>query len=339
MKRTRSVTIFLLIVLMAGCSRLTPTASTPSENTKLTTITVGIMQIPETATLQVAMDGGYFTREGLSVKTRVVQGGGPALPLLYDDTLQFAIMNYVTGVQEEAETPGKLKFATDAYQAGPNTFQLMVAKNSSISTPADLRGQKIGVATLNSISTLTTEVVLAIHGLTKHDVQWAIVPIPEMIKALDEKKIAAAWMTEPFITDYGRKGGRLLYDVMTGPLDRFPIAGWATSGEYAKNHLKEVAAFQRAMQRAQVEVALDRGLVSSALPKYTRIPPEAATIITLGEFPTSLHPNRISRVVDQMLEMKYLKDRVNVASMLLPLPSPAPAALSSTTQHRQGLAS
>ncbi|HEX4816015.1 MAG TPA: ABC transporter substrate-binding protein [Nonomuraea sp.] len=315
-----------LLFALAGCGY--STAST-SADPALTTVKVGIMPIPDCATIPLAEARGYFKAEGLKVERVDVQGGGTALPMLENRSIQFSIMNYPAMVLYEAHKPNQVKIAADAYQAAPNTFKLMVPKDSPIRSVTDLRGKRVGVATLKSISTLTTEAALKVAGLTARDVAFAETPLPAMIVALENGHLGAAWMTEPFITAYqSQHGGRALYDVMQGQTEDLPIAGWATSTAYARSNPAQVAAFQRAVMRAQLDVARDEQLVRSILPTYTKIDGRTAGVITLGVFPTDLHPNRIQKITDLMQEYGYINSSIDVRRFLLPPPAlthtPAP---------------
>ncbi|MDA0634366.1 ABC transporter substrate-binding protein [Nonomuraea sp. CA-218870] len=311
---------------MVGCGS-PPSASRPS-GSQLQTVKVGIMPIPDCVTVPLANMRGYFEDEGLQVEIETVQGGGVALPKLKSGALSFSIMNYTAAVLAESQQPGTLRIVADAYQSAPNTFKLMVAKNSPIKGLADLRGKHIAVVTLRSVGTLTTEAALKISGLTADDVRISELPLPDMIPALQTGKIDVAWMTEPFITAYQQLGGQTLYDVMQGQTENWPIAGWATTTDYAKNHPRQVVAFQRAILKAQAD-AQNRQVITDTLPTYTKIGPETAATITLGTFPMNLHPDRIQRVADVMLEHQYITGELDVSRFLMPPPatvghSPAP---------------
>ncbi|WP_171074400.1 ABC transporter substrate-binding protein [Nonomuraea basaltis] len=322
----------LLFAVLCGCGSPATNAGTAKglgPTKALTTVTVGIMPIPDCATILLAQARHYFEAEGLKVETVTVQGGGTALPQLENGSLQFSIMNYPAAVMYEQAKPEKMKIVAPAYQAKPGTFALMVPKNSPIRSLTDLRGRHFGVATFKSISTVTTKAALKLAGLTERDVTMSETPLPDMIVALENGHRDVAWMTEPYITLYGQKaGGRVLYDVMQGQTEGLPIAGWATPTDYAKNNPEQVAGFPRAVMKAQFDVAMNEQLVRSTLPDYTKIDAETAATITLGDFPTNLHPNRIQQVADLMLEYGEIGAPIDVRAFLLPLPAlthtPAP---------------
>lgn len=322
MRLIHIVTSVALLVVVLGCASTTTPAARSGR--PVTTIKVGIMPIPDCATVPVAELKKYFEAEGLHVERVLVQGGGVALPKLKSGELQFAIMNYVAAIQNEVKKPGTIKIVTDAYQGAKNGFVVMVPKESPIQSVSDLRGKRIAVVTLRSVGTLTLEAALRVAGLTKDDVHISELPLPQMINRLETGLIDAAWMTEPFITSYATlRGGRMVADMMQGQTEDLAIAGWATSSAFAKDHPATVRAFQRAMLLAQTDVAQDRQLVTSILPTYTEIDEKTAATISIGTFPVDLAPSRIQKVADLMEEYDYIPSRLDVinAKLLAPLPA------------------
>ncbi|MFG1755721.1 ABC transporter substrate-binding protein [Streptosporangium sandarakinum] len=313
MRRFLHAILLLPLVVALGCAQSSaPPATTVEKNH----IVVGGMPIPDAAPLYIAQKRGFFEAEGLTVDIQPIQGASYAIPRLLGGGMDIAILNYITAIQHHSQG-AKLRLIADSYQAGPGTFLLMAAKDSPIKSPADLRGKKIAVATFRSIGTLTTEVSLRIHGLTAKDVTLVEIPLPNMPAALEAGTVDACWMAEPFIHDVGIKGAHEIGDVMSGPTDRFPIAGWGVSEQFAAKNPKTVAAFQRALAKAQRLAAADRGIVTDILPSYTKIDPETAKLITLGTFPTTIKRERLQRVADIMRDYGYLSAPVDVSGMLL----------------------
>ncbi|GLW09223.1 sulfonate ABC transporter substrate-binding protein [Microtetraspora sp. NBRC 13810] len=286
----------------------------------MTTIRVGRLLVPDAAPLHRAIQRGYFAREGLEVKVETIQGAALAVPQLKGESMDFSMLNYVTAVQAQSQGAADLRVVSDGYQAAPGTFALMVMNDSDIKGVADLKGRTLAVPTLKSIATLSSESALIAHGLTQKDVNWREEALPDMVGLLQQGKIDAAWMTEPFISLISNAGARQLYDVMTGPMDAFPIAGWGCTEKYAREHPDIVAAFQRAMHAGQLDLAADRKAVVDIIPTYIeKIPPEIAGLISLGTYPTTLEAKRLQRVADSMHELGYTEEALDMNDILLPM--------------------
>jgi NitT/TauT family transport system substrate-binding protein len=225
----------------------------------------------------------------------------------------------MTAFSLEEKTPGSLKFVADSYQAAPNTFVLMVPGDSPIKTPQDLKGKTIALPGINTIGQLATVASMKTVGVDAKTTGVKFIPIafPQMPQALMTKQVDAAWLVEPFISALQKDAGaRAVVDTMTGPMADFAISGWASSAKFVKENPKTVAAFQRAMAKAQQIAATDRKAVEQILPAFTLIKPEVASIIALGTFPTTLNETRLQRVADVMQEFGYLKQKGNAKSLI-----------------------
>ncbi|MEU7985587.1 ABC transporter substrate-binding protein [Streptosporangium canum] len=306
----------LTLSACGGSDAKTDTAS--ASGLEKTKITIGALPIPDSAALYIANKRGFFQKEGLTVDIQVVQGGAQAQQGLFGGSLDATQTNYVSTFLA-ASAGNKPKIISDLYQATPNSFNLMVAKDSSIKSPADLKGKKIAVNSLRNIGTLSVTSVLKTHGLTDKDVEFLEFPFPDMAGKLEQGVVDAAWMTEPHLTAVQKNiGAQKLADTMVDSTADFPIAGVIVTEDFANKNPKTVAAFQRAVAEAQKISASDRKAVEEILPTYTKgIDPATAAVITLGTFPTSLDATRLQRVADLMLEQGLLKSKIEAKSLLL----------------------
>ncbi|WP_440071204.1 ABC transporter substrate-binding protein [Streptosporangium sp. OZ121] len=306
------------LALSACGSSDTPTDTTAANAGGLekNSIKMGALPIPDSAALYIADKRGFFKEEGLTVTIEPVPGGAQAQQGLLGGTLDATQTNYVSTFLAVSKG-NKMKIISDLYQAAPNSFNLMVPKDSGIKTPADLKGKKIAVNSLGNIGTLAVTTVLKTHGLTEKDVEFVEFGFPDMGAQLKNKVVDAAWMTEPALTAAQKLlGAQKLADTMVDSTADFPIAGVVVTEKFANENPKTVAAFQRAVARAQQIAATDRKAVEEILPTYTKIDAATAAVITLGSFPTSLDETRLQRVADLMLEQGYLTSPIQAKTIL-----------------------
>ncbi|WP_433253452.1 ABC transporter substrate-binding protein [Streptosporangium sp. CA-135522] len=317
---SRAVVAGLAAVLaLSACGGSdTKTETAGASGLEKTKIEIGALPIPDSAALYIANKRGFFKEEGLTVNIQPVQGGAQAQQSLLGGSLDATQSNYVSTFLA-ASAGNKLKIIADLYQATPNAFNLMVPKDSSIKTPADLKGKKIAVNSKKNIGTLAVTSVLKTHGLTEKDVQFLEFPFPEMADKLKQGLVDAAWMTEPHLTAVQKNiGAQKLADTMVDSTADFPIADIIVTEDYATKNPKTVAAFQRAIAKGQQVAASDRKAVEEILPTYTKgIDAATAAVITLGTFPTSLDATRLQRVADLMLEQGYLTSKLDAKSLII----------------------
>ncbi|GAA3593621.1 ABC transporter substrate-binding protein [Nonomuraea rosea] len=317
--RCHAIVLGVTVALaLAGCGggSESPTSSANSNGLEKTTIKVGALPIPDPVSVYIANAKGFFKEEGLTVVPTTITGGAVAVPMVESGQLDISQTNYVSTFA--AVSAGKkIKLVADMYQAGPNTFNIMVPGNSPIKTVAELKGKTVLVNNLNNVATLAVTTQLKVAGLTADDVKFIEKPFPEMGNAVKSGQADAAWITEPFITaNQSANGFRKLADTMTGQMEDFPIAGWMASEEWVQKYPKTLAAFQRAIAKAQQLASTDRKEIEAMLPTYTKIDAKTASVITLGTYPSALNENRLQKVADLMLEYGYLKSPIDVKSVL-----------------------
>ncbi|MBT2224953.1 ABC transporter substrate-binding protein [Nonomuraea sp. NEAU-A123] len=295
--------------------------SANSKGLEKTVITVGALPIPDSASIYIANAKGFFKEEGLTVKPQIIAGGASSLPQVKNGQLDIMQNNYVSifGAVSQGE---KLKVVADMYQAGPNAFAIMVPKDSAIKKVADLKGKTILINNLRNVGTLAVTTQLKVAGLTEKDVHFAEKPFPDMGAALASHQADACWTPEPFITaNESKLGFRTLADTMTGEAEDLPMAGWMTTDEWVKKNPKTMAAFQRAVAKAQALASSNRKEIEAILPTYTKIDAKTASVITLGTYPSALSANRLQKVVDLMVEYQYLKSPIDVNSIIVAPPA------------------
>jgi NitT/TauT family transport system substrate-binding protein len=323
LRRRAFVAGVAVALTLTGCGGGDETASSTASAGGLekTTIKVGVLPIPDPVALFIANKKGFFKEEGLTVEPVIITGGAAAIPQVENGSLDISQTNYVSTFSA-VEAGKKLKLVADMYQAAENNFNIMVPNDSPIKTVADLKGKTILVNNLRNIATLAVTTQLKVAGLTEKDVNFAEKPFPEMGNAIKSGQADAGWITEPFITaTQSQLGFRKLADTMTGETENLPIAGWMATDEWVAKHPKTLAAFQRAISKAQEVASSDRKEIEAMLPEYTKIDAQTASVITLGTFPSELNADRLQKVADLMLEYGYLKKPIDVKSIIAAPPS------------------
>jgi NitT/TauT family transport system substrate-binding protein len=283
-------------------------------------ITLGTMTVADTAPVQIALAKGLFKAEGLTVKTQVIQGGAAGIPLLKSGRLDFSFGNYVSLLTAGTKDPGfKPKIVAEGFRAASKTHTLMVRGDSPYRTIKDLAGKKIAVNTKRNVSTMLVRAAAKPQGVTfDEDKNFVEVAPPAMEQALKSKSVDAVQAIEPFGTQMGKSiGARMVADLSTGAAADLPIAGYAVTEKYAKENPKTVAAFQRALQKAQGMAAADKKAVETILPSYAKgIDAGVAASMSYGTYPTAIDPAKMQRVADLMKEFGYVDAPIDVTSFI-----------------------
>lgn len=310
---------FSTIVVTAACSAVdagSPAGSGSSGGLEKTSLLIGVSPTPSSAGVYIAEAKGFFKEEGLTVRTEIIQAPQAVMPRILNGSIDVFKGSYVSLINVQGSGAARLKILYDALQAGPGIAGVVVPKDSPLQKPQDLKDKTIAVNSLNNLGTMSVSAHLKPYEVTPQQVKFVAIDFQNQLTALKGKQVDAAWMVEPFLSDAQRAGAKLLLDTNTGPTDKLPIDGWATTEAWVSKNPRTAAAFQRALAKAQALAATDRALLAETVAGFTQTPKEAAMTMAMGTFPTSLNSTRIQRVADLMFEFGYLKSKVDVASMV-----------------------
>ncbi|MEO3804441.1 ABC transporter substrate-binding protein [Nonomuraea sp. B1E8] len=309
-------------IVLTACGGADPGPPSGSQRGGLekTALTIGVSPTPSSAPVFIADRRGFFKEEGLTVRTEVIQAPQAVMPKILNGTMDIFKGSYVSLINIQDSGAAKIKILHDSLAAAPGIAGVVVMNDSPLQGPKDLKGATIAVNSLDNLGTMSMSAHLKAYEVAPDQVKFVVVNFEAQLAALKESRVDAAWMVEPFLSAAQQAGARLLLDTNTGPTDALPIDGWAATEEWTARHPRTAAAFQRAVSRAQRLAATDRAALAEVVPLYTQTPKEAVMTMAMGTFPTSLNATRIQRVADLMDEFGYLKSKVDVASMVVPMP-------------------
>jgi NitT/TauT family transport system substrate-binding protein len=322
---TAGLSALAMLAVVSGCGLLGGSEEKPADaapgKVEKTKIKLGLLPILDVASVHVAMRKGYFAQEGLEVEPVTIQGGAAAIPGLISGDLDITFGNWVSFFAAQSKDAAKavdgLKLINDGYQAKPEMFLILTGPDSAIKSPKDLAGKTIAINTFKNIAELTAKATLEANDVDPRSVTFKEFPFPDMQAALQNKTVDAAFMVEPFISKAQRSIGAItVLDAASGPTDNIPVAGYGTTGKFAKENPNTVAAFQRAMAKGQRDAA-DRPTVEPLLVEYAKVDKETASLVHFGEFPTTLDATRLQRVATLMKTYGLLEKDFDVKPMLV----------------------
>lgn len=285
-----------------------------------TDLTIATLPTPDAATLYIAIQKGYFKAEGLNVKPVVLgngsDNGSDISNRVVSGNADFADSGYIPIILA-ASNGAPLKIVVDAYQGRSKLYPIMTLPNSGIRQAKDLAGKKIGIINTNGFPALLTESALKGAGLSSSSVKYVEVQLPAMAAALKNHSIDAAFMSDPWVSQLEQQlGAQQVVDTMSGPTADLAVGGYIASTRYVQKNPKTVAAFKRAMLKAQT-TAQDPTEIARVLPTFIKgLSPQTAQTIDLGTYPVSMSKTRLQRVADLMTQYGQLKRHYDVQPLL-----------------------
>jgi len=319
------------LIALAGCHVPGFSSSAAAGPTASGTVTVAAAPGVADAPLYIGIRDGLFSRAGLTV--HVVSGTSvpQEVAALGRGTADVAFGDYAAMfyAQEHQHALHLLALA-DGYDAGPNVMEVLTLPGSHIVQPSDLQGKTIGTAASQgvpttskdnqsqpySIDTVAAWSVLSSENVQVGKVNWNPMPASSLIGALKTGRVAAILATEPVIYEAESQLGAVpVLDACTGATANLPLDGYFTTKSYAGRHAAVVAAFRAALEKAQGQASMAAPL-QAALTKSAGLKPQAAAMVTLGTYPTTLSAQNLQRVVNLMFGFGSLPSTFNVSSIV-----------------------
>lgn len=202
--------------------------------------------------------------------------------------------------------------------AGSESFAgVFVNPSANIASPKDLVGKKLAVNTLNNTGELSIKSVLKEQGVDPAQVQFIEMPFPDMTAALQRGAIDAAWAVEPFQTGMTEAGMTKLFSNFSGKTATAPLAGIAMTEKFVKDNPNTAAAFARAVEKANAELAQNPEVVREMVPTYTKTTAEVAGKMTLptwaAGYPTA---DKLQVWNDVMVDLGALQQPVDLKDIV-----------------------
>jgi NitT/TauT family transport system substrate-binding protein len=285
------------IALAAGCSSAHPGASP-----EITQLKVGAIQSVTAAGLYIAQSRGYFKAQSLDVTILPTTGGGANITALIGGAFDIYFGNYVSAIEAQARGAAHLRIIAEGNNAGPRQEVIVVPPGSPITTLADLKGKVVGVNALSSVATLLASSVLRVNGIPVSSVKFTAIPFPAMLTALQARRVDAAVLIEPFLTqDETSARILILADTDQGATQNFPISGYVATDTWAARYPRTVTAFLTALDKGQTVADTNRAAFEKVLPHFVEITPAAASVVPTGTYPTGpVNQAEMQRVANVM---------------------------------------
>jgi len=227
------------------------------------------------ALFHIALEKGYFEKEGIMVEVVNVQTGDEAIRALVSNSADVALGG-ITPYSFLALNDQSVKiFTTNAYV---NDNQVIANKSKGITKAEDLRGKKIGYSK-STASDIGISQFLTAHGLKESDVQLVNMKPLTMAGALQAGQVDAYSSWEPHILN----GQKLLGDnalVFSGDKD---VYTWHQSlmakDTYIESHRADLVKFVRALKNAEKFVSTNKDDSIALAAKHNSVPVDVLTKI------------------------------------------------------------
>jgi NitT/TauT family transport system substrate-binding protein len=280
---------------------------------------LGYQRVASNAPYYVAAEKGFFSNEGLNVTFIEFRSVSKITEAVVAGSSDIGIGTFFS-IAQAFDAGIDLRVATDAGhtdQDHDGSF-LVVRKNSTIESAADLKGKTITIGSWGSHSQLTLELVLEKYNMTINDVNIAILPIDTALEALIGGMVDAAHMVEPYLT-YGLEMGviRKLCPTTSWifPDHRFQVATCVFMKNFLDGHKDIVDAFIRAYTRAVEWMENNPNETREIISKYTGLDVEFVGKMNAYAYSEDMDLELVDRCLNLMWEQGFLQNKIAAANI------------------------
>jgi NitT/TauT family transport system substrate-binding protein len=315
-----ALTIAVIAVTAAACrSNGSPAGAASRAGPEKPDLVVAVVPAEANAGLYIAQAEGLFTRAGLHVTIKPAVSAAAVIPAMLHGSVDVDGGGYVSYIAADAAGAAKMRILAAGFALGPHVNEIIAPASSRIQSLADLKGKTIAVNQLGAVGMDLVYTALAAYGIGPAQVHLVALPFPAMPAALATGKIAAAYETEPFVTEAVKQcGDQELADMDSGPTQDFPLTGYAALGSWVARYPRTAAAFTRAVEQGNAIASTNLAVLQRVLARALHLSPNIAGVMATGTFPTSANPVQIQRAADLMLQYGQLRQRFNVQPLVGP---------------------
>jgi NitT/TauT family transport system substrate-binding protein len=304
----------LAVMCSAGCASTASVGGTVS-----TTVTIAVVPGVDNAPIYLAKKEGLFAAAGLtSVVIKTYPTDAAELSALQNAQADVAGSDYGSIFYQQSQSHD-LRILADGYDAGTGVLEVLTLPGSTISSPLDLANQKIGLPSETLLPSLqasanppsldaaaATQVLTNYIGNEAESVQWDPMTQPQEVRALEQHRLKAILVSEPYIYQAESQAGAVeVLDACSGSTSNLPLAGYVAMSAWVKDNQAAAADFQQALAKAQSDASMT-GQVQPLLPTATGISVQDADLITIGNYPTATSTLALERVVRLMTDFNMI---------------------------------
>ena len=255
------------------------------------------------AFLEYGVEQGFFEKRDLDVNVEPSQGGATVVPSVVSGKVDIGGSNLVSVLLASSKdipvkivAPGTY-VQTDRKQ---DFSAIMVAGDSDIRSPKDLEGKTIAVNTLKNVAELTAKASLEKRGVDVSKIELTEVDFPDMIPALEQGRVDAAFEIEPFVSLGLAEGDRVIDRPYVGTKTGLQIGCYFTSEKYLQENRDVVERFREGVGDTAAAIEEDPAAFREFLPKASEIPPPAAKKVILPAWKADSDQASLDLIADLM---------------------------------------
>lgn len=290
-----------------------------------TKLKVAYVSLAVSAPYFVAKDKGMFERRGLDVELIPMRGVADVLPSLISGSIDIGMMP-ISSMLQAADSGVDLVALSGVgiVRAGSKEGALVARQDSGIKEPKDLKGKKVLLINIGSVSQILFEKWLQTNNMSRADIatiQYSEASLPQMVDILKTGTVDAATPAEPFVTAAVRSGSAYVVSHFLGELpDGTPIMVNGMTRTWLTKNPKVAEDFKAAVAEAvtYTTAKANEAEIREAVSRWLKLRPEIANGIPFPQVASELTVKNVEWWIETLNEQGRLrnKDKISAAKFL-----------------------
>ena len=269
----------------------------------LTPIRIGTVSTDPGMQPFYARDLGFFKDAGLDASVTILNNASNIVAAISAGSLDVGQASVSpVALAHQHGIPMRFIAATGIYTGPVGNTILMVSKKSAIKSGADLTGKTIAIGILKDLTQFEASTWIDQTGGDSKTVRFIEARISEMPAVLDEGRVDAAVLIEPFVTTAMATARVLanLSETMGGP---YLISGWVGSDDWVRRNPDLVKRFVAVMKRSGIWANTHPKESADILVRYAKIKPDLVAAMHRMHYAegSTIDPMTVQRPIDLLV--------------------------------------
>jgi len=304
-------------VLAGTASALLCARRALAQSPPLTTLRVASTTNDDATPLFYAQTAGLFKNVGIDVTFQKANSGSAVSAAIAGGAVDIGKTSIIPVINGHARgIPFTIVAPCSLYHDHEMDSGLVVA-NDGPRIARDLNGKVISVAGLQDTTWLSARAWMDKNGGDSSTVRFIEVPGSSVLSALEEGRIAAGTMSEPYITQNVKSGkARLLALTLESVAHRWMLAVYVSTVDFVTKNRDLVTRFQKVMAQSATYCNSHHAETIPMMAQFTGLEPALLAQVTRAFDPPELDPRDIQPVIDAALHYKLLEQRFDARDLV-----------------------
>jgi NitT/TauT family transport system substrate-binding protein len=273
----------------------------------------------DTMPVLYAQQAGAFRRAGLDVQLSRAASGSAVAAAVAGGSVDIGKSSIVSILTAHAKgLPFVWIAPASMYNPASPDGGLIVAANSPIKTGRDLNGKIVAVPALGDLNTVATRAWVDQNGGDSKSIAFVEVPVAAQAAALDEGRIAAGGIINPFLGQALASGkARFLAPFYSAIANKFMLSGWFTTADFAAKHRDAIASYQRIIDAASTYANAHHAETAPLLATWSGITLDAALHSPRMTMGTRIAAEDIQPVIDLLAKYAVIPKAFDAHEMIV----------------------